>query len=595
MRFVIAIVLFVGAFLSIGFGIAQRTVLAGPDQLQVTGDVGSEAPLTLISGETLNAVDGQQRITVESEGPIVAVYGRTSDVMAWIGDAGYNDVAMDETATALTADTVEGSEASIPALLGSDLWLAEQQGEGTLSMRLNAPDDVSVLLASGDVAEEGASTPAPGELTLRWPLDNSTPWSGPLILGGIIALLFGLIAFLWALLHARRRRGPRRTAPRMPRPPKPPRLTARNGRQPAAVTSGPARSRRRIARFAPIALVPALALAGCTADGSVPDFLGDGGGTTPTPTATAVEEGEAAETIAVTQRQFTKIMEDVAATVATADEELDAELLETRMSGPALELRTAAYRIRDEDADRGALPAIPGGQVEVLLPQQNDSWPRTVYAVVSDPDDEAVAPQALMLVQADPRAPYKIDYAIQLEPNTTLPDVASADAGAPRLPTDLKLLAMPPDQLATAYGDILAKGDKSERIDQFEAEGDSLRVEVGAKYKAERKRRLPDSAQIAFATKVGEGETIAFGTLDSGAVVAVNLNEVETVKPKETGAAINPTGDVKVLSGKSSTTKGISATYGYQLLFYVPNVTAEDQKVVLLGYSQGLIAAKESR
>jgi hypothetical protein len=65
------------------------------------------------------------------------------------------------------------------------------------------------------------------------------------------------------------------------------------------------------------------------------------------------------------------------------------------------------------------------------------------------------------------------------------------------------------------------------------------------------------------------------------------------VKPVEAGAAVNPKGQVKALSGKTASTRGIVATYGLQILFYVPPVSATDQKIVVLGYAQGLVSAVE--
>ncbi|MEO6533629.1 MAG: hypothetical protein ABIO06_08655, partial [Pseudolysinimonas sp.] len=80
---------------------------------------------------------------------------------------------------------------------------------------------------------------------------------------------------------------------------------------------------------------------------------------------------------------------------------------------------------------------------------------------------------------------------------------------------------------------------------------------------------------------------------DSGQIVAVELDDVETVTPTEAGAAIDPGAEAKALSGKGQSVKGIVATYGLQLLFYVPPVSATGEKVELLGFAQGLIAASE--
>jgi hypothetical protein len=72
----------------------------------------------------------------------------------------------------------------------------------------------------------------------------------------------------------------------------------------------------------------------------------------------------------------------------------------------------------------------------------------------------------------------------------------------------------------------------------------------------------------------------------------VSLNETETVKPVASGATVSPEGASKALSGVSATAKGIRSTYGEQLLFHVPAAGSTD-KIVLLGFSQGLIASAE--
>ena len=82
-------------------------------------------------------------------------------------------------------------------------------------------------------------------------------------------------------------------------------------------------------------------------------------------------------------------------------------------------------------------------------------------------------------------------------------------------------------------------------------------------------------------------------TIDGGAIVALQLSESETITPVEVGAAVNAPADVAALLGKSLSTKGITATYGDQLLFYLPPAISGD-KIVLLGYTQGLITAVEA-
>lgn len=575
MRFVLAIVLFVVAAGAISLGIAQRTILQGPDTLsaQVATE---EAPLTVIDGETLNAHAGTQALEVQGEGPIVLAYGKTADVLGWVGDAPHNVIGYDAETGELTTEFVRGSEEEIPTPEGSDLWLREYTGTDSLARTINAPEDISVLIAADGTA------PAPSDVSITWPVDNSAPLSGPLVVGGVVVLLLGLLALLWALIHARRRRGPRRSQPKMPKPPKPPQLKRGSrgtpGDQPELEPGSTARrGRGRRALTMTVAGFSALAvLAGCAPTDAEP-----------TPTATPTELLQA-NPVAVTEQQLEGIVAELAQTVADADAASDGNIAAGRLGGAALELRNASYAIRKADAAIPALPAIPDN-LEIALPRQTDEWPRSVFAVVTAEDGSS--PTALLLRQETPRENYKAIYVVTLE--STVPDVAPAELGAPQLAVDNQLGIMQPNALASAYGDILINGDASPFAEVFDPEGDELRAELGAQYKADRKASLPASATIEYSNGPSDDPIIAFGTVESGQIVAVGLDDVEVVKPTEAGAAINPSGAVKALLGKGQSTKGVQATYGMQLLFYVPPVTEEGEKIRLLGFTQGLVAAVE--
>lgn len=568
MRFVLAIVSFVVAALLIGGGIAQRTIFAEPDEVALSTTIDSAATVTVIDGAALNAFEGSQTLSVHGDGQVFAAYGRTTDVLAWIGDTTYTAVSIDPQTGELASKSMPGAETTIPNPDGSDLWLDDYIKDNDLTLTVNVPEDVSFLIAAD------GTEPAPGAIAISWPLDNSTPWSGPLIIGGAIVLLIGLGFLLWATNHMRSSRGPRRKMPKVPRKP----------------VVGPAKSGRRASMIAvPVVLVGALALSGCSAE-FWPNS--DAPLAAPSPSASGAPAAAELSPPAVTVRQVERIVARISATVAEADAARDVDKLKTRVSGAALDLRLANYTIQGNDASIGGLPAIPDGPVSLVLPQQTDTWPRTVFVVIQDEQDTTVPPVALYLVQADPRSDYTVDYAITLEPSVTLPKLAPASVGAYQLAPDSGVLKFTPDDVALAYGEILEQDVDSAAYLDFEAEGDSLRAAVGLAKKNEIRASLPSTASVTFSHLLGPAEPIALATNDAGAIVAVNLNETTTVAPVETGAAINPSGQVKALSGLAISTKGIVATYGDQLLFYVPPA-GSDAKIVLLGYSQGLVSAKE--
>ena len=585
MRLVLAIVSFVLAALMIGFGIAQRTVLATPDHVTAAVTTSSPATVTVIDGATLNSFDRGQTVMAKDSDTIFAAYGRTSDVLAWVGDASYNAISYDPESQDLVSTLVTGTETEVPDPTGSDLWLADYTQPKELGFTINVPEDISVMIVSDGIK------PAPAAVSVTWLLDNSTPFAGPLVVAGTIVFLLGLAFLLWAVNHVRRSRGPRRKQPKLPKVPKKPtyKPVKRGAPQPAAISRG----RRSASMVAiPSLLVGALLLTGCT--GNAPITLENGTAVEVASTGdpSDVPEGESTlPTPAVTVPQAKRIVTRIATAVAEADTTVDPVLAATRLDGPALALRKANYAVRKVSSDYPVPAVIPPSSVSITLPQRNDSWPRTVFVVVEG-EDATIAPQALMLIQDDPRAQYKVHYAVALEPGTVMPGLANASIGTNRVDPEVNLFTMAPIDIGLAYGEILNKDADAAAYDAFEADGDTFRVAVGKAWKASRAAEIPPTAQLTFGFAAGTGQIITLATNNGGAIVALNLTESETIKPIEAGVAVNAPKDVAALLGKALSTKGLTANYGDQLLFFVPSAT-NGGKIILLGYSQGLISASE--
>jgi hypothetical protein len=573
-RFVLAIVCFALAILAMGLGIAERTIFLGPDHVSVSTTAKVAAPVVIVDGSALNAYEHTQTLRLRGSSQSFAAYGRTSDVLAWVGDTNYTRVTFDAKTHKLVSRLHTGTAKTVPSPAGSDLWLAQYTGAASRDMRLNVPASVSVIAVSDGISA------APSTVSISWPVSNDVPWSGPVIIGGAILLLVGLILLLWAIAHLRRSRGPRRSSARMPKLPRQPRYKPSR----KALTARAGKGRRAINRM--VAVVPlagVIVLAGCTA---VP---------TPTVTPTATPAARSATTTvatAVSVTQLQQIVSRVSATVARADNTSNKTLIATRMEGPALSDRLANYAIRKVAHKEPAALIIPSTTLRVVLPQATNVWPRTVFAILQNPATPTLAPVALMLVQNDPRSNYKVQYAMSMQPGIKLPEVARASLGAVRLQPDTRLLKLQPTALAVAYGSILTKDAASPSFSLFDSQGDTFRTQVGIKEKKKLQKNLPKTAKITYSEVQGAGQTIALATVQNGAIVAVDLNEIETVRPVKKGASVSSTGGIKALSGKARSTKGLVATYGDQLLFYVP-AASKSGKIVLLGYTTGLISAVE--
>lgn len=652
MRFVFAIVAFVAAAVLILLGIGQRSALQDSETARLATTVRDGTPYTVIEPSALTAYSGSQTLTVSGADTVFLAYGRSTDVRAWLADDPYTSVkhakgaerlstavkggdteppteepateepateepateepaaeepaAQEPTAEEPTAEEPAAAEASDESTgatasanpAGSDLWLEEFTGEKSLTTTINVPKGISILVASD------GSAPAPNKIAITWPVSTSAPWAIPLILtGGALAVL-GLLLYIWALLHLRRSRRPRRnlpSGPRLPRLPRAPRpktikasqITGSRGSITRSIAHPqPPRSLgRSLLRGTPIVLISGLLLSGCSAD-----FL-PGAAPAPSTALTGAPDTTAAPDAAkdvpppaVTVQQLERIIRKTAVLTADADSTLNADTLATRFTGPALEQRVSNYKIRAAIADYPALPALPAAPITLTLPQQSAGWPRVVMGVVQNEDDATIAPTAFVMRQASPRENYLVEYAVQLE--TEVPKVAPATIGAPFVAPDSKLLMMAPADLAAAYADILSQGEASPSFGAFEAEGDTFRTQVGVEYRNTKKAALPTTASIEFATVPGDGNIVSLATNDSGALVAVSIRETETVKPVDAGATVSPENASKALSGVEATAKGIQSTYSDQLLFHVP-AAGSGEKIVLLGFAQGLISSAE--
>jgi len=613
-RFALAIVAFVAAAVLIGFGIAQRTVFLDPDRVSLSAEVEAQAAYAVIAPDALGAHPGKQTLTVSGADTVFMAYGRASDVEAWLGTSPYVAIGYDTEAEQLTSEVVvtepvdddnsaadatptpapPAAEADAAATAdptaspaGSDLWLDEFTGERSVTTTIDVPSDISVLVASDGTA------PAPSDLELSWPLDNATPWAGPLIVGGALVFVVGLLLLFSGFRHHRRSRGPRRNLPSAPRP--------RSIRRSQVTTS----SRRAIGRakrvaLVPLLLVPALALTACSAE-YWPRF-DQSPQTTPLATVTPAptEEPEVDDTEmepAVTVPQMERIMRRVAVFTNEADTALDATAIAERFEGPALTARQASYTIRTTLPDQPAPVAIPASPLTLTLPQQVSGWPasgRTVLTIAKNSDDPTIAPTALVLQQATPRENYRIVYAMSLAPDADVPEVAPASIGAPLISPEFKGLVLPPGQVAAAYADVLLKGDASEFATLFDPEGDVLREQLGVTGQQAINDSLPPTADATFSNVVGDSPTVALATNDSGALVTVSVEQTEKVTPNDGGTigfeAGAPGAALSGFTEKSA--KGVQRVIGVQLLFYVPGV-GTDEQIRLLGWSESLIGASE--
>ncbi|OUM44107.1 hypothetical protein CI784_06600 [Arthrobacter agilis] len=597
MRVKTAVPIIVAGLLLMLAGIGLRTFWA-PDETisaRVSEDA-QGAPVTVIEPGARGTGEGPVEVAVTADGPFTLAVGRASDVAAWVGDAAHLSVTgmAEET---LSSEYSEGED-SVPDPRGSDLWISEEPGDGSLTYRWSEPveGEWSILLVA-----DGESA-APTDVTVTRPNDQSTPLALPLLIGGALVVVLGIV-----LLFVRSRGG-----------------AARNGRgrraDPVEGTRAHARLHGQEGRTqrtrAASALGGGVSAAAVTGLVGAATLLGAAPGTAtttaPTPassataSATATASASASATGAPTpdapgapsagsdasgppvvlDNQLERILASVASTVAAADAAADAARLEPRVAGAALELRKGNYAIRTKDSDAAApVPVVDAPLLLDMVPTGAE-WPRTVVALTQG--DANPVPQALVLVQESPRDNYRLTSAVQMLPGSTFPSPPAPGATGPVPLEESGALAIAPQEAVDAIADFLTEpsGDNAETFEENSFAEAITEFQAGVVADPGNK-----AATITFTHTADQDSTHALRTGDGGAMVFGYLTHTYRSLPKAKGDTIELEGTVyEALTGEEVSSKGIDVNYGEAVMMYVPPAGSSD-KIRVIGAAQQLLSA----
>lgn len=575
MRFPLAVpVMAIGALLVL-LGIGQLTWWAPSETVTVAVPADARSgPVTVIDAGAKETETGDVDITVESEGTFTLAVGRASDVDAWVADAAHltvTGVGEDE----LLTEFAEGEE-TVPNPSGADLWTSEETADRTLTHRWLDPGEGewSILIAA-----DGKS-PAPTAISITSANDTATPWAVPLIILGALLLVLGIaLAFM---TPGKPRRQPATVGSR-----------AYARQQNRGRDSGTAFAAHPVRPWAAIGLATALGISGTAVghasqtESAQPSEPAATESAVPSESAGPADIETAQQHPVILEGQLDRILASVATTVTEADAAADATLLEPRVAGAAAALRSANYSVRAQADDVPApTPVVADPVLTTMIPAGNE-WPRTVVALTQG--EANPVPQALVLVQEDPRSNYRLTSSIQMLPGTTFPTAGSPD-GLQEVPVDggEDLVASPEDAVA-AIADYLTSPDGRNKAtfepNSFADAITSFQSDVVAD-------AGNDSAEITFTHKPVADYTRAISTGDGGAMVFGYLDHTYSSVPEGPGDSIALEDTVyEALTGEESTEDGIDVRYGEAVMMYIP-AEGSGGKITVIGAAQQLLSAK---
>lgn len=327
--------------------------------------------------------------------------------------------------------------------------------------------------------------------------------------------------------------------------------------------------RRLARRTAALAIVPALALAGCGKDEALPKAH-------PSPAPSSAPA-------VITDRQLDSILEKVGSTVGAADGKRNVKQLKQRATGPALAQREAAYGFKKKSKKYSMPPALATDKVVRNVTSATTDWPRVTTVITSGNKQT----QALVLSQKDPRAPYKLWSQTTLLSGGEVPEVNDARQGSALLDPGAKGYAATPKQTVADYAKGLDQGAKSKPAKRFGS--DSFAKQIAEGHEKQKKALKSGNADVKFGYE--PGKQLSAQATTSGALVFGTITETTTITPEskdgETGK-LNISKPQSDIVGETSSSQELQQKVTYNVVFKLP----KSGKMTLLGVTGVMTGAK---
>ena len=298
-----------------------------------------------------------------------------------------------------------------------------------------------------------------------------------------------------------------------------------------------------------------------------------------------------------TVEQFATIVPEINAAVVAADEARDAAQLAPRVSGSAVEFRTAAYAMIAKAEEWAEDLKVPGTELIVPMTSVTAEFPRVAIALVQDSVAEDGVPYFMALQQADAKSSYSSWGWAQQAVGIEMPVVANEQIGAEQVTAETEGLVMTPAEALALYATVLTEGDAGDPDDLIAP--NPFQTGTHERIQTERSElnagvEWDEAATVREAYTVKDTELAGLRTDDGGAIVMGTLMSTRKVSIKD-GATMRYAEDnkyTKVIGKKEFTTEYIRE-YGTHVALYIPSQDAGGQ-VQPIGATQTALNARGS-
>lgn len=284
---------------------------------------------------------------------------------------------------------------------------------------------------------------------------------------------------------------------------------------------------------------------------------------------------------AATPEQLERVLADVGAALAAADEAASVDPLAPRVAGPAATMRAAEYTLQ-EAGDADAVTPVPTG-IQTLVTPATAEWPRTVMAV-TEPSADLQPPLLLALTQEDPRDAYTLQAWVRLFPGVEMPATTQPEIGSAPVTEASPELSVATGEVLARYLDVLTNGAESEFAATFDE--DPLRTGILATRDAYAEL-VAENGSLSQTYAVEDAGPWTMSTADGGAIVMGAFRTQAAITLVDSTLTIGD--ETAAFLGTDTVTEDLGITWLSMVAFAVPPA-GSDAPVTVLGAEHSPVA-----
>ena len=195
MRFWLALTVFTTGLVFSAVGIVNQLENRPLDAIVAAAELEIPTTYVLVPNDVLTAYEGETTLIARGDAQVFVGLGRESDLIEWLGDSPYVELALRVQVTAEKASLIEinhAGEGQLADPLGSDIFQSLETFTRTAELKLERETEVAALIASTGLEL------APRRLQLTWNLADAPAPVAQITSMGLGLIAMGGIFGLWA-------------------------------------------------------------------------------------------------------------------------------------------------------------------------------------------------------------------------------------------------------------------------------------------------------------------------------------------------------------------------------------------------------------